>query len=58
MSTPNPEQPATTPRLCERCKALPAQEPHTCPYAEDIHNDSKTLCTCCTNCEHECAMDI
>lgn len=35
-----------------------AIEPHTCPFAEDIHGDSETLCTCCEACEHECLMDI
>lgn len=33
------------------------QPPHTCPYAEDILNDV-SLCTCCSDCEHQCAMDI
>ena len=31
---------------------------HTCPFAEDIHGDSDTLCTCCEACEHECLMEI
>jgi hypothetical protein len=35
-----------------------AEEPHTCPYSEEINGDSETLCECCSNCEHECAMDI
>jgi hypothetical protein len=38
-----------------------AQAPHTCPYAEDINNDSESLCNCCAECEHQChqcAMDI
>ena len=34
-----------------------AQEPHTCPFAEDIHG-SQGLCNCCADCEYECAMDI
>lgn len=33
-------------------------EPHTCPYAEDVNNDSETLCTCCDACAQECAYDI
>jgi hypothetical protein len=33
------------------------REPHPCPYAEEI-NDSHTLCTCCGDCQHECAMYI
>lgn len=32
--------------------------PHTCPYSEDIHNDSETLCQCCEECTYQCAMDI
>lgn len=44
--------------LCEKCQTNPAIEPHTCPYLEDIHDDDKTLCTCCPECEQECAWDI
>lgn len=43
---------------CERCQSAPAVEPHPCPFAADVHDDSETLCTCCPACEHECAMDI
>lgn len=46
---------------CPRCKGhhgYPAQEPHGCPYAMDIHNDHRTLCTCCAECELYCAVDI
>lgn len=46
--------------MCESsfdCKN-PDTEPHTCPYAEDIHEDSKTLCTCCSECEGQCADEI
>ena len=35
-----------------------AQEPHTCPYQSEINDDKTTLCTCCDDCAHECAMDI
>jgi hypothetical protein len=35
-----------------------ATEPHTCPFAEEIRADYETLCTCCPDCAHECAMDI
>lgn len=31
---------------------------HTCPFAEEINGDSETLCNCCSECEHQCAMDI
>lgn len=33
-------------------------EPHTCPFAEEIHGDNETLCTCCDECTYQCAMDI
>lgn len=34
-------------------------EPHSCPFAEEIQfNDDPEYCTCCSTCEHECAMDI
>lgn len=34
------------------------REPHTCPYAEEIHDDYETLCTCCESCTHDCVYDI
>ena len=40
-----------------RC-GQPGEEEHTCPFAEDIHGDSKTLCNCCSDCSYQCAMDI
>lgn len=43
---------------CSNCGAEWDGEKHTCPYAEDIHNDSDTMCDCCPSCEHNCAMDI
>lgn len=36
----------------------PPTEPHTCPFAEEINEDSVTLCTCCPDCTRECARDI
>lgn len=38
--------------------SLRAQEPHGCPYAEEINDDFTTKCNCCEACTHECAMDI
>ena len=35
-----------------------ATEPHTCPYAEDINDDSVTLCNCCEFCTDSCADEI
>lgn len=35
-----------------------AEELHPCPYNIEINGDDITLCNCCLNCQHECAMDI
>ena len=43
---------------CLRCKKNDAEDEHTCPYAEDIFNDCKSLCNCCSDCQHDCARDI
>ncbi len=43
---------------CSRCEVNDAQSEHTCPYAEEINDDSDSLCDCCSDCEHECYMDI
>lgn len=40
-----------------RCKNI-ANEDHTCPYSEEIHNDHYSLCNCCDDCTRECAHDI
>lgn len=42
---------------CDGCPN-PASGPHPCPYREEIHGDSESLCTCCPDCTHQCAMDI
>lgn len=44
--------------LCPNCGINPATSPHPCPFEEEVYNNSDTKCTCCTQCEHECAMDI
>ena len=36
----------------------PSGEPHTCPYAEDVCEDSTTLCRCCERCQEDCADSI
>lgn len=43
---------------CQQCGRPVSGEAHTCPYKEDIHDDSETLCNCCDDCAYECAMDI
>ena len=35
-----------------------SSELHTCPYAEEIHNDYETLCDCDEEQTYQCAMDI
>jgi hypothetical protein len=41
---------------CKPCQE--PQKPHTCPFMEEIHNDSESLCTCSREGEYECAMDV
>lgn len=41
-----------------RCGKEAAIPMHSCPYNEEIHNDSETLCTCCDTCAYECSRDI
>lgn len=45
-------------KKCPSCEKNNANELHTCPFKEEINNDSETLCECCDDCTHECAMDI
>lgn len=52
-----PDLTAAAPKMC-RCGKNEAREPHTCPYAEEINDDSTTLCDCCEACSQECAWDI
>lgn len=52
------EKPVVTVDLCPTCKSKPAEEPHVCPYKQDIDGDSTTLCRCCTACNNECASDV
>jgi hypothetical protein len=37
-----------------------AIEPHSCPFAVEIHgaDEDEEHCTCCTECSYQCAMDI
>ena len=41
---------------CGRNKKTPYL--HSCPYSEDMHGDYTEHCTCCGECQHNCAMDI
>jgi hypothetical protein len=43
----------------ERCHCgNPADEEHTCPFAEEIHGRTEPACRCCPDCTRECANDI
>lgn len=42
---------------CPQCHG-DGTAPHPCPYAEDVHNDSKSTCTCCEECMTGCAEDV
>ena len=33
-------------------------EEHICPYKSEINDDDEDTCTCCPECEHECAQSI
>lgn len=44
--------------LCESCHNRTGQGLHSCPYKEEINNNSMTLCNCCEDCERECCQDI
>jgi len=43
---------------CGHCGQNDAEDEHTCPYNEDINNDSETTCNYCVECQYQCAMDI
>lgn len=45
--------------ICNKCKSgtgCPAL--HTCPFQEEINDDSTALCDCCDNCVGECCDSI
>ena len=45
--------------LCETCNKNEAQEPHPCPFQQEIYGDNtEDFCTCCKDCEQDCADDI
>ena len=47
---------STAEKGCKDC--LLVTDEHTCPFAEEIHDDSETLCSCCEDCTNQCAWDI
>lgn len=44
--------------MCNRCNSKEDTSLHACPYALEINNDYDFVCDCCSDCEHECCMDI
>ena len=49
----------TGPPECQGGCGKPGEdEDHTCPYNEDVNNDSASTCNCCDDCAYQCAMDI
>jgi|DEB0MinimDraft_6_1074348.scaffolds.fasta_scaffold13071_5 hypothetical protein len=53
-----------TKETCEMCREYDGehtctgkQEPHVCPYSEEISGDL-TLCDCCEEREDECCLHI
>lgn len=47
-------------KLVHSCKCGNTQKStlHTCPFKTDMNDDYDSLCRCCSDCTHECAMDI
>jgi len=45
-------------KLCDNCGLSFADPPHPCPFKEDVHGDSTTLCDCCAMCQQRCLRDI
>ena len=43
---------------CQSCKKKGSDDLHTCPFREEINDDSEILCNCCEDCTDECAMEI
>lgn len=43
---------------CQNCGKHPAEELHSCPFQEEINDNSEAGCNCCADCVHECCMDI
>lgn len=42
--------------LC-RCERV-GEDPHTCPFKREIHEDSESLCNCCSDCTDNCRGSI
>lgn len=35
----------------------PNEGAHSCPYSDEI-GDGSVLCTCCSDCEYQCLMEV
>jgi hypothetical protein len=40
------------------CNEMDPFDLHSCPFQEDVNNDPNYECSCCPECEYQCAMDI
>ncbi len=40
------------------CRNEASEEPHGCPYQENVNNNPDFECKCCEECMHQCCMDI
>lgn len=43
---------------CPSCGVGESNDAHTCPYKEEIDNDSETECWCCDDCIHGCGQEV
>ena len=43
---------------CQRCKTAEADEPHICPYQDDVNSDTEYRCNCCSDCYSDCTQEI
>ncbi len=53
--------PEDKPETCQgsHCSHRGLPKPlHTCPFKTEMSDDDTTLCNCCEQCTHECAMDV
>ncbi len=49
------------PKICtgrHGCQEPKSEQPHRCPYQEDVNDNSEFMCHCCETCTSECAADI
>lgn len=44
--------------MCKCGENEATKELHPCHYNADVNNDDTPICTCCHECQYECAMDI